>query len=523
MEAQLTAGSIRRLPGVLAATLLVFGLPILAVYALYESGSLTSLVPLVLVATVLSTLVSTVGSTLWAARGRGDAVFGDLLLWGWARRWWQERQLTSAIGLLGLRGESVNRSQEGLTLKQRSRMLEQLTMALEARDPGTHRHSQRVARHSVAIAKRMGLSREEVSRIRTAAAVHDVGKLETPPAVLRKREPLTEREFATIKRHSVVGAGMAAGLGDDELVRIVRHHHERLDGKGYPDGLVGDQIPLGSRIIAVADTFDAVTSERPYRAARKHREALDLLAAEAGTQLDPDAVKAFRGYYSGLRPAALWALFLNGPRQLLFSLTSELKLGAVGVIAKAATATALTVAGAAGLHSLGSSGSSATPVSASQAAAASKPASIAETGTNGSGSKSGGGGADGHQAGGGEGGKAPGSSPGAPGDGSGSGGEEGATSQPEGTGSAPSGGDTTGSSGSDGGGSSTGSGGGGGTAPSTPVTPPDTSKVTEPVNSAVNGVVETVESVAPVEVKLAVPPAVDTVVSKLPVLGHGSG
>jgi putative nucleotidyltransferase with HDIG domain len=511
MGAQSTAGSIKRLPGVLVATLLVFGLPILAVYLLRESGAVTELVPLVLTATALSLVVSTAGAALWASRGHGDAVFGDMLLWGWGKRWWQERQLDSAVGLLGLRGEQVNKSQEGLTQKQRARLLEQLTMALEARDPGTHRHSQRVARHAVEIAKRMGLSREEVARIRTAAAIHDVGKIETPPSILRKREPLTEREFATIKRHSIVGAGMAAGLGDDELVRIVRHHHERLDGKGYPDGLAGEEIPLGARIIAVADTFDAVTSSRPYRDARKHSEALELLTAEAGTQLDPDAVRAFRGYYSGLRPAAAWAVLLNGPRQLLFSLSSELKLGAFGVAAKAAAATALTVAGAAGLHSLGS-GSGGAPVSSGQGAAAGQPA-LAD-GSPGSGGQPGN--AHGGQPGGNDGG-----TPGSPGAGD----DEGASTQPEGGGAAPgSGGGTTGSEGSTpggGGGSLPGTGGGSVTPPSTPVNPPEVPKVTEPVNSAVNGVVETVESVAPVEVKVNVPPVVGEAVSKLPIVGHG--
>jgi putative nucleotidyltransferase with HDIG domain len=537
MGVQSTAGSIKRLPGVLATTMLVFGLPILVVYLLRESGSITEFVPLLLTVTVLSLLVSTAGAALWAVRGHGDAVFGDMLLWGWGKRWWQERQLDSAVAILGLHGEQVSRSQQGLTMKQRARLLEQLTMALEARDPGTHRHSQRVARHSVAIAKRMGLSREEVVRIRTAAAIHDVGKIETPLWILCKREPLTEREFATIKRHSTVGAGMAVGLGDGELVRIVRHHHERLDGKGYPDGLAGDQIPLGARIIAVADTFDAVTSARPYREARKHSEALELLSAEAGTQLDPDAVHAFRSYYSGLRPATLWALLLNGPRQLLFSLSSELKLGALGVIAKAAAATTLTVAGAAGLHSV-SSGNSGAPVSSGQAAAVSQPASLADSSPGPSGKPGGG---HGHQPSGGIGGGAPGASPGAGGDG-GSPQPKGVSPQTEGASAAPAGGgETTGSesspggeggssSGEEGSSSSQGSGGNGeakgkGKSVTLPTvsTPPvhGPPKVTEPVNSAVGEVLETVESAAP-EVKVPVPPVVEEVVSKLP-NSHGHG
>jgi hypothetical protein len=124
------------------------------------------------------------------------------------------------------------------------------------------------------------------------------------------------------------------------VARIVRHHHERLDGAGYPDGLSGDRIPLGARIIAVADTFDAITSTRPYRSALRHKVALALLAEEAGSQLDPDAVRAFRSYYSGHRPVAAWALALNGPRQLLASLVGEAKLAGTVTAATLATVAA---------------------------------------------------------------------------------------------------------------------------------------------------------------------------------------
>ena len=190
----------------------------------------------------------------------------------------------------------------------------------------------------------MGLPRAQVARIRTAATVHDVGKVETPDEIVNKPGALSEEEFAVVKRHPVDGARMVAGLKDEELTRIVRHHHERLDGMGYPDGLAGEEIPVGARVIAVADTFDAITSTRPYRAARRHREALELLAAEAGTQLDPDAVRAFRRYYSGLRPVALWALFLHGPRQLLTVLGEQVRFGGVAMAAQATTVAVATVA-----------------------------------------------------------------------------------------------------------------------------------------------------------------------------------
>ncbi len=107
--------------------------------------------------------------------------------------------------------------------------------------------------------------------------MHDVGKVETPTAVLHKAGRLSDEEFDIVKRHPVDGADMVATLDDDELTAIVRHHHERLDGTGYPDGLAGDEIPLGARILAVADTFDAITSTRPYRQANPHKKALDIL------------------------------------------------------------------------------------------------------------------------------------------------------------------------------------------------------------------------------------------------------
>jgi putative nucleotidyltransferase with HDIG domain len=305
--------SVRRLLQSVAATFLVIGIPTLAVSVLRASGEVTSLVPLIAVAVVLSVGASYLGAAVWATgKGSGDVLFADLMLWGWVRRWRAERQLASAAKLLGLQGAGDPPAQ--LSSDRRARLLEQLAGGLEARYPDTQGHSRRVARHAAAIAKRMGLPGEEVARIRTAGAVHDVGKVETPAEIMNKPKRLTDEEFAVIKLHPVAGARMVAGLGDDELTRIVRHHHERLDGGGYPDGLSGGQIPLGARIVAVADTFDAITSTRPYRPAKRHREALEVLAAEAGTQLDPDAVRAFRAYYSGLRPVALWALFFNGSR-----------------------------------------------------------------------------------------------------------------------------------------------------------------------------------------------------------------
>jgi putative nucleotidyltransferase with HDIG domain len=180
-------------------------------------------------------------------------------------------------------------------------LLDELAAGLEQRIPGAHSHARRVSRFAAGIAQQLDLHPRQVALVRQAAVIHDIGKLETPAELVNRAGLLSDEEFALVQQHSVVGARIATGFGEgDELVAIVRHHHERFDGSGYPDGLAGEEIPLGARIVAVADTFDAVTSERPYRPAMSHCDALALLGAEAGTQLDPDVVHAFMGCYEGL-------------------------------------------------------------------------------------------------------------------------------------------------------------------------------------------------------------------------------
>ncbi len=188
------------------------------------------------------------------------------------------------------------------SLPQRpERDLEQLARRLEIRVPGMRGHSRRVAVYAALTAKRMGLDDAEVGRVRKAAAVHDIGKVEVPAEVLNREGPVDDQEFVRIQEHAVAGSRIVSVLGDEELTAIVRHHHERWDGSGYPDGLGGEEIPLGARIVAVADTFDAVTTTRPYQPALEHGEALELLEREAGGHLDPRVVAAFRVHCSGLR------------------------------------------------------------------------------------------------------------------------------------------------------------------------------------------------------------------------------
>jgi HD-GYP domain-containing protein (c-di-GMP phosphodiesterase class II) len=171
--------------------------------------------------------------------------------------------------------------------------LERLALALEEMIPGTAGHSRRVAAYARELAVGAGLPAEQAARIGQAGTVHDIGKTCVPDAVLNKPGPLSPRERRLIRQHAVAGAAMVAGAGDAELALFVRHHHERFDGGGYPDGLAGETIPLGARVIAVADTFDALTSNRPYRQALGHTQALQVLGSAAGSQLDPELVACF--------------------------------------------------------------------------------------------------------------------------------------------------------------------------------------------------------------------------------------
>lgn len=168
-----------------------------------------------------------------------------------------------------------------------------LVTALETRVPGAGGHARRVAAQSRLVAGRLGLGPPEVARIECAARVHDVGKIIVSPELLEKPGPLTPGEYAEVQRHAVFGARLVASLEVPAITAIVRHHHERIDGSGYPDRLRGAAIPLGARIVAVVDSYDALTTDRPYRAARPPQTALALLQEEAGRTLDSEVVAAF--------------------------------------------------------------------------------------------------------------------------------------------------------------------------------------------------------------------------------------
>jgi putative nucleotidyltransferase with HDIG domain len=177
---------------------------------------------------------------------------------------------------------------------QTHNVLEMLADIIDKRDPYTYRHSQQVAEYAVKIARRMGLSEAEVEIIRLSARIHDLGKLTLDNSILLKPERLTDAEYAIVKDHPRVGAEVARQLKSYQKgADYVLTHHEYFDGKGYPAGQSGEKIPLGGRILSVADAYDAMTSDRPYRKAKATAEAAQILRDCAGTQFDPKVVEAF--------------------------------------------------------------------------------------------------------------------------------------------------------------------------------------------------------------------------------------
>ncbi len=173
--------------------------------------------------------------------------------------------------------------------------LKALVAALETRDLETHGHSERVVNFSLRLGRELGLSEEEMRSLEFGSLLHDIGKIGVPDAILRKPARLTEEEWREMRLHPLHGRQILSGIEFLEgAARVVAQHHERWDGSGYPAGLVGEEIDLNARIFAVADAFDAITSDRVYRAGRSYADALAELDAYAGGQFDPRVVHAFR-------------------------------------------------------------------------------------------------------------------------------------------------------------------------------------------------------------------------------------
>ncbi len=169
-----------------------------------------------------------------------------------------------------------------------------LSKALDAKDEYTNGHSQRVAQYSVKIAENMKLSPKQIETTKTAALLHDIGKIGIKDEVLNKNGKLDFREYYEVQQHPEIGANIIKDVASlNKVSEIIRHHHERFDGNGYPDSLSGEQMPIESAIIAVADAYDAMTSDRSYRKAMSHEAAVEIIRNGSGTQFNPDVVTSF--------------------------------------------------------------------------------------------------------------------------------------------------------------------------------------------------------------------------------------
>jgi diguanylate cyclase (GGDEF)-like protein len=184
-----------------------------------------------------------------------------------------------------------------------------LASALGERDRYTGEHSESVVELTARVGEALALDAEEIARVRTAALLHDIGKVGVPDEILHKPGPLDDREWEIMRQHPLIGERIVRAIpGMGSIARIVRHEHERWDGGGYPDGLAAEAIPVGARIILACDAYHAMTSDRPYRTAMSHHEAMAELTANAGSQFDPNVVEALVGCLYGRRQAGLAAV-----------------------------------------------------------------------------------------------------------------------------------------------------------------------------------------------------------------------
>jgi diguanylate cyclase (GGDEF)-like protein len=190
----------------------------------------------------------------------------------------------------------------------RLRAAKNLVRFVDARDPSTATHSEVVSALAEAIGLELGVEAEMVDHLRLAGLLHDVGKIGLPDAILKAPRRLTDEEFAIVKRHPEFGHSLLDGLGIEPVEDWVLHHHEHWDGSGYPDGLAGEAIPLGARIILVADAFEAITADRPYRPAQSEEAAVEELRDKSGSQFDADVVEALVRHLEQARAPRVEAL-----------------------------------------------------------------------------------------------------------------------------------------------------------------------------------------------------------------------
>jgi putative nucleotidyltransferase with HDIG domain len=219
---------------------------------------------------------------------------------------WDDMALESFAGVLAKRHAQIGinfeeelvhkfNQEEIINHNHLMEMVTSLAGAIDAKDPYTKGHSTSVSRYSEALARAINLPEPEVERIKIGAMLHDVGKIGIPESVLKKPGKLDDDEWQIMKQHPTIGAEkvLAPNEALRDLIPIVKYHHERLDGKGYPEGLKGEEIPLAARIVSVADAYHALVSDRPYRKGMPIEKACAILKEGAGIQWDPDLVRSF--------------------------------------------------------------------------------------------------------------------------------------------------------------------------------------------------------------------------------------
>ncbi len=324
----------------------------------------------------ISLLTTVVGTAIWIRRpGSGELSFGDLMLWSWVKRRAVEKKLLRGTSCLGLDRSGRPLGEATVSLDEQLKALYHLSHALESKDPYTHGHSRRVERHAYRLGMTMGLSTKEMEDLRAAAALHDVGKVRVPDSILRKPGRLTDEERRVMELHPVVGESMVFPVTNPVVIRAVRHHHEHWNGKGYPDGLSGTEIPMAARIICVADSYDAMTSTRPYRAGMARKTAERILRDESGEQFDPKVIDAFFAARTSPLPVPIGGLFafLGRPERAMREVALWLKRAGGASLAPAAgaagTAAIVTASlfGAPAIRATGTDGSARARTVATQA------------------------------------------------------------------------------------------------------------------------------------------------------------
>ena len=220
------------------------------------------------------------------------AFLAPLLIMRYAQKQYVDQTVQNVTALRKVNEELARANEEIQMINDE--LLKMLANAIDARDPYVYGHSARVAEYAVVIARQMNLPPERIELLRRAALLHDVGKIGLPEGVLNKNGSLTAEEFEIMKQHALAADGILGVCHNlQSLVPIVRSHHERWDGKGYPAGLRGDEIPLESRILMLADAVEAMASDRTYHRAKGVEEILAEVQGAAGSQFDPTVAEAF--------------------------------------------------------------------------------------------------------------------------------------------------------------------------------------------------------------------------------------